>query len=129
MATARLTDINIPEPNPAVAAAKLSPRMRAIMEERVNTAKMLFQAEVAKDSGDLAAAAHASVEVGGVHNDGWVGSLTVGGVGARGTVTYAGAHVYGRGTHPGSIKNLDGKTIVQKASRDLNRVLEQLGSV
>jgi hypothetical protein len=128
VAGARLSDIHIPlQPeNDAIRAAKKSPRMRQIVEHIANTGVLLFQAQVAKRSANLAASAHAHTEIGGVHRDMWVGVVTVGGYGARGGVDYALAHEDGRGDHPRSIKNLDGKTVVQHPAHDLNFVLEHL---
>lgn len=129
MAGVRLSDINIPlQPdNEAIAAAKKSPRMRGIVEHIANTGVLLYQAQVAKVSAQLARSARAHTEIGGVHHDMWIGVVTVGGVGADGTVDHALAHEDGRGEHPRSIKNLDGKTVVQHPAHDLNFVLEHLG--
>jgi hypothetical protein len=125
-----LSDINVPlQPhNDAIAYAKISPRMREIVGERAATAALLLQAMIAKRTGRLASSVHAHTEIGGVHHDMWVGVMTVGGIGAGGSVEYGLPHEYGRGDHDESIKNLDGKTIVQKGAHDLNRVLEELGS-
>lgn len=123
-------DVNIYHPNPALAAALRSSRMRSIVFEIAEQAHALYVAQVAKRTGLLASSAHASTEIGGVDHDRWVGVLTVGGTGAAGTVDYALPHEFGRGEHPGSIKDLDSdQEIVQHAADDLNRVLEELGGL
>ncbi|MBY0440984.1 MAG: hypothetical protein K2Q25_02415 [Mycobacteriaceae bacterium] len=106
-------DVNIPEPNRALTELLVSARMRAIVEERANTAAMLYQAQVAKRTGRLAASAHASTEIGGVRQDRWIGVLTVGSA-----LPYGASHEFGTRAH--------GQT---DAAHDLNRVLEQLGSL
>lgn len=124
---AEFLDVNVD--TEFLGAWMVGPTCRRILEERGHTAAMLFQAEVAKDSGDLAASAHVHTEVGGAHHDRLVADLTIGGIGAKGTVDYGAAHQFGRGDKAGSIHNLDGKTIVQDGSHILNRVAEQLGSI
>lgn len=127
-------EVNIYNPNPAIAAVLRSARMRSIVFELAETAHALYVAQVAKRSGLLASSAHASTEIGGLGkrpNDRWIGVLSVGGTGSRGTVDYAPAHEFGRGDHPGSIKQLDGPfgDAAQAAAHDLNRVLEELGGL
>lgn len=127
-------DVKIYNPNPAIAEVLKSARMRSIVFELAETAHALYVAQVAKRSGMLAASAHAATEIGGQgirQNDRWIGVLTVGGAGARGTVEYAAAHEFGRGNHEGSIKQLDGPfgDAAQAAAHDLNRVLEELGGL
>lgn len=117
-----------PKPNPAIAEIYVSQEVRRILEERIDMAKMLYQAQVAKRSGGLAASAHTHVGIGGVHHDRYVGELTIGGPGPHGIIEYADSHEFGRGIHPESIHNLDGKTIVQKPADDLEFVLQELGS-
>jgi hypothetical protein len=129
---AELLDVTIYDPNPAVAAVLISPRMRAIVFEVAELAQALYVAQVAKRSGMLAASAHASTEIGGQGrrtHDRWIGQLTVGGTGSLGTVDYGAAHEFGRGEHAGSIHDLDGEQIVQHPAHDLNRVLEELGGL
>lgn len=116
-----------PEPNPAVTAALLSAATRAYLEGRLLTAAMLYQAQVAKISTRLARSAHTHVGIGGADHDRWVGDLVVGGQGASGAVDYAAAHDFGRGIHPRSVVNLDGRTVVQKPADDLEKVLQMLG--
>lgn len=133
MAGVRLSDIHVyggkgAPPSPAIAAAQKSERMRMILEHIANTGVMLYQAKVAKRSANLAASARAHTEIGGKHHNMWVGMITVGGAGARGEAVYGLAHEDGRGTHPRSIKNLDGKTVVQHPAHDLNFVANLLGS-
>lgn len=115
-------EVNIPEPNEALTALLISPTMQAICLERAEAAKALYQAQVAKRTGALAASAHAHTEIGGVRHDRHVGILTVGeGLG------YGLAHEFGVGDHPGSVHNLDGLNAIQAAAHDLNGVLEELG--
>lgn len=109
-----------PEPNPALSAALIGPGMRRACEHSVNIGLLLYQAQVAKRSADLARSARATTEIGGVDSDRWIGVLTVGGRG----VDYGASHDMGRGDKPGSIANLDGKQQVQRGAHDLNRVLE-----
>lgn len=121
-------DVTIyPDPNPGIGEALVGEGMRRACEERAQMALLLYQAQVAKRTGALAASAHATVELGPVlkGQPRWQGVLTVGGRG----IEYALAHEFGRGDHPGSIHDLDReKDIIQHASHDLNIVLEQLGS-
>lgn len=111
-------EVDIPEPNPALAEVLLGETMRRIMEERAGMAALLTQAQVAKRTGTLARSAHSSVEVGGVRNDRWVGVMVLGDAsrtGSQGGAFYAASHEFG--TH------------VQSGSHDLNVVLEQLESM
>jgi hypothetical protein len=126
-------EVNIPEPNAALTAVLVSAEMRSAVEQIGHMAQMLFQAEVAKRSGRLAASARVQTEIGGVRNDRWVSHLIVGGTGAQGTVDYAAAqqfghwqdegHLIGRAQAPG-----ESHTFVEGA-HDLNRVLEQLAGL
>lgn len=109
-------DVNLPRPNPALTAVLMSPTMARIVEERANTAAALYQSQVAKRTGRLAATAHAGVEVGGMKHDRFVGTLTVGGPGPLGVAGYAAAHEFGHNTRTG----------VAAAAHDLNRVLQLL---
>lgn len=117
-------EVNIPEPNEALTALLLSPRMEEICRERVEVAKGLYQAKVAKRTGALAASAHATTEIGGVRHDRHVGILTVGE-----DLGYGASHEFGTGDHPQSVHNLDGPNHIQQGARDLNTVLEELGHV
>lgn len=119
-------DVNIPEPNEALTALLVSARMRAILDQPTNAALMLYQAEVVKRTGRLAASAHASTEIGGVRQDRWIGVLTVGGAGPLGTADYAAAHQFGHWQHD---RNHPGEWTWVDGHHDLNRVLEQLGSL
>jgi hypothetical protein len=116
-------DVTIyPDPNPALTEILKSGRMREIVSGRANLARDLYQALVAHRTGELAGSARASTEIGGVDLDRWIGVLTVG-------TDHVLPHEFGRGEHPGSIKNLDGDEVVQQAAHDLNRVLEELGGL
>lgn len=139
-------EVHIPEPNEALAEILVSGRMREIVEERINTAALLYQAEVAKRTGNLAAAAHPTTEISSVvkGQPRWVGDLVVGGESPRGEVEYAAAHEFGRKAEVegpveatagkdahGAIVNLDDSVVTggHHAAHDLQRVLEQLGSI
>jgi hypothetical protein len=117
-----MIELDIPYPNPALAAVLVSAEMQAIVLERAEVAKALYQAQVAKRTGALAASAQAHTEIGGVKHDRHVGYLTVG----EG-LAYGAAHEFGVGDHPESVHNLDGPNIIHPAAHDLNRVLEELG--
>jgi hypothetical protein len=117
-------EVDIPEPNPALTALLISPEMQALVLERAEVAKALYQAQVAKRTGALAASAQAHTEIGGVRHDRHVGYVTVG----EG-LAYGAAHEFGVGDHPGSVHNLNGRNIIHPAAHDLNRVLEELGGV
>lgn len=114
-------DVDIPTPNPAIGAALVSPRMREIVADRVGTAAMLYQAQVAKRTAALARSAHPHTEIGGVHQDRWIGVLVVGGPSAYGEVDYAAAHEFGAEINlpNGGMTDLD-------PAHDLNAVLAQL---
>lgn len=113
---------SFPEPNEALTALLISPRLQAIVLERATMAQALYQAQVAKRTGALAASAHAHTEIGGIRHDRHVGILTVG----EG-LAYGAAHEFGVGDHPGSVHNLDGPNRILSANHDLNNVLEQIG--
>lgn len=118
MASVRLSRINIPEPNPAVAAFKKSARMRAIMEHLGNTGVLLYQARVRKRTARLARSARAHTEIGGVHHDGWIGVITVGA-----GVPHELPHEFGADV---PLFGDDDESTPQKPARDLNFVLENL---
>ena len=124
-------EVNIYNPNPAIEAVLKSARMRSIVFEVAEVAQALYVAQVAKRTGMLAASAHVSTEIGGIgvrKNDRWIGVLTVGGTGSKGTVEYAAAHEFG--THEGAPteSNRYG-TPETVGAEDLNRVLEELGGL
>ncbi|AHY26928.1 hypothetical protein SEA_NAIRB_12 [Mycobacterium phage Nairb] len=119
MAQVSLTNIRIPEPNPAVAAAQMSPRMRRILEQITHTGVLLYQSRVKKRSRRLALSARGSVDVGGHHHNMLVGTITVG----QG-IDYELPHEFGAEV---PLFGDDQKEFHQKASRDLNFVLEHLG--
>lgn len=115
---AEFLDVDIPEPNPAITALLVSARMRAIMEERANTAQMLYQAQVAKRTGRLARSARAHTEIGGKRNDRWIGELIIGG-----GIDYGAAHEFGA-----DVVDFAGETHqdANPAHHDLNQVLQML---
>ena len=114
------------DPNPALGAVLVGGEVRRAVEERANMAMLLYQAQVTKRTGALAASAHVTTEITHVvkGQDRWVGTLLVGDRG----VDYALAHEFGTGTHPRSVKNLDRVADVTPAAHDLNIVLEQLSA-
>lgn len=104
-----------------------SPTLRRILEERVNTAEMLYQSQVAKDTGRLAAAVHTSVAVQPVFKGlpRLVGTLTVGGPGPLGGVDYAASHEMGH-----DVRDAGGQIVgYAPPANDLNRVLNLIGYV
>lgn len=116
-------DVNIYQPNPALAEILVSQQMRDIVSDKANLARDLYQAIVAKRTGALAASARAHTEIEPVikGQPRWVGYLTVG-------TDHALPHEFGRGIHENSIHDLNSEhDIVQKPADDLNRVLEELG--
>lgn len=115
------------DPNPAIGAALTGPGMRRACEERGHMALMLYQAQVAKLTGNLARSGHVSTEITDVYKGQprWVSELRIGGPGAE----YGLAHEDGRGDHPRSVHNLDrpsGLDTPLHPAHDLNAVLEQL---
>jgi hypothetical protein len=126
-------EVNLFDPNPAIAAVLISGEMRAIVEERTKMAQLLYQAQVAKRTGRLAASAHVQVEVGGVHNDRIVGHMIVGGAGSQGTVDYGAAHQFGHWQDEGHLigrQQSPGEShVFVEGAHDLNRVLEELSGI
>lgn len=125
--------VDIPLPNEALAALLISSRMHEIVSERGHMAQLLFQAEVAKRTGRLAAAARVETEIGGKDHDRWVSHMVVGGQGAGGEVDYAAAHQFGHWQDESNLIGSDTapgeSTVFVGGSHDLNRVLEQLDSL
>lgn len=124
-----------PHPNPAITAVLRGERVRSIVFEIAELAHVLYVEQVAKRTGQLAASAHVSTEIGGVEQDRWVGVLTVGGRG----VDYAASHEFGTQADvegpvqesADGVHNLDDvvRTGGHHAAHDLNRVLEELGGL
>lgn len=102
--------------NPAIAGILLSSQMRALMFERAEIAQAIYRDIVAKRTGRLARSARVETFRGGRLNDRWKSRLIVGGSEAP----YGLAHEYGFD---------DGDTRIGAAARDLNRVLNMLGSL
>lgn len=100
--------------NPAIAAILVSPQMRGLMFERGEMAKAIYQEIVAKRTGRLARSARVETFRGGRAKDRWKARLIVGGSEAP----HGLAHEFGFD---------DGNARIGAASRDLNRVLNQLG--
>ncbi len=140
--SAHAMDVTLdPEPNRALAAALVGDKMRLAVGERAAMAELLYQAQVAKRTGNLARSAHAHTELTTVlkGQPRWVGVLTVG----DNVADYAASHEFG--THDevegparaftgeldlqgNPIANLDDRvrTGGHHAAHDLNAVLEQL---
>jgi hypothetical protein len=112
-------DVDLHEPNPAIAAFLMSSRCRAIVSERAQMAQMLYQARVARRSSLLAKAARAHTEIGGVRSDRWIGVLSV-----HDAIEYEAAHEFGYTSRKGS----RAKRRFVPGAHDLNAVLEELGS-
>ncbi|WP_207760581.1 hypothetical protein [Mycolicibacterium sphagni] len=74
-----MTDIDIPEPNKALAALLLSRNMELLMGILGQEVVLRYRAKVAKRTGQLAASASSHVQIGGHKNDRWVGRVTIGG--------------------------------------------------
>ncbi len=87
-----MDDIDIPEPNKALAAILLSSRMRTLVWERTELARTRWRAVVAKRSGRLAASARVKITYDGVKHDRPIGTLIVG----EG-LAYGAAHEFGHG--------------------------------
>lgn len=109
-----MEDVRIPFPNPFLTRWLVSDECKRLVESTTHTAQMLYQAVVAKESGDLARTARVSMFIGGRNSDRWVGQLTVGGRG----VDYGASHEFGTD---------DGDMNIQPGAHDLNVVLNQLG--
>ncbi|AKJ72028.1 hypothetical protein [Gordonia alkanivorans] len=56
----------------------VSAEMRRLVESRANTAALLYQALVAKQTGELARDVQVRTRIGGPNRDRWVGSVHVG---------------------------------------------------
>lgn len=126
MAAEYIDPVIFPDPNPGITDALVGHELRRVMESLGDTAVMIFQAEVGKDSGRLAASAHAHVELGGVDNDRWVTEMVVGGAGARGQVDYAAAYTFGADVVTPGGKRHEDANVAHKA---MQRVLDQIGKV
>ena len=103
-----MEDVSVPTPNPFIAQWLVGQECRRLVESTTHVAEMLFQAEVAKRSGDLARSTRVEMFLGGRKADRWVGSLTVGT-----NLDYGASHEYG--------------TQYQSGADDLTAVLDQLG--
>ena len=88
-------DVDIPEKNPWRGQWLKSSECRALVTERINTAQMLYQAEVSRRTGRLARATRVSTELGGPKRNYWEGVLTVGGPSGVGLLDYVLPHEFG----------------------------------
>lgn len=125
------------DPNPALGAVLASPQIRSTVFEIAEIAQAIYRDRVAKRTGRLAASARPSTQFDRVYKGQprWVGVLTIGGIGPRGTVDYAAAHEFGADTYIDESLSgpaLPGDTGVRTggahAAHDLNAVLAALGS-
>lgn len=112
-------EVDIPQPNPALARWLLSARCREIVFERAHTAQLLYQARVAKRSTLLAKSARAHTERGGVRHDRYIGVLSV-----HDAIEYEASHEFGYTSRKGK----KAKRRYVSGAHDLNAVLEELGS-
>lgn len=74
-----LTNIQIPEPNKALAAILVSPNMELLMGILSQEVVLRYRARVAKRTGQLMQSAEAKPVIGGHKMDRWVGKVTIGG--------------------------------------------------
>lgn len=116
-----MDNVNIPVPNMALRRVLRGEPMRAIITERVNTMQMAYQAVVAKRTGLLASSARTEVQVATIGSQGpeWIGDLTIGGQGSRGTADYALSHEFGHNDDEGGGGYIPG-------AHDLNTVLAEI---
>lgn len=103
-------------PNPAVVGLLRGSEMRALMFERAEMAKAIYQDIVSKRTGRLARSAHSETFIGGAANDRWCGRLTVGDASAY----YGVSHEFGTD---------DGDNGIHAGFHDLNVVLNSLGAL
>jgi hypothetical protein len=103
-----MEDVTVPVPNPFITQWLVGPECKRLVESKTHTAEMLYQAEVAKRSGDLARSSRVELYLGGRRHDRWEGALTVGN-----DLDYGASHEYG--------------TQFQAGAQDLTVVLNQLG--
>jgi len=123
-----MLELDLPDPNPALAQVLVGPEIHAALEAIGTIAHALYVAEVAKRSGRLAGSALMQIEIGGVKQDRHVCHLTTG-VG----LAYGAAHQFG---HWQDESHLIGATAAPGESHvfipgghELNRVLEQIGNL
>lgn len=95
-----MQDVDVPRPNPFLTQWLVGREARSMVFEVGEIAQALYRATGHKDTGRSARDAHVSTHIGGVDNDRWVSTLTV-----------------------------DQPTSTKRALDDLNRVLNQLGSL
>lgn len=121
-------ELNIPEPNEALTAFLVGARCDEILHEIGAKAVPLYQATVAKRTGALAASARFHTEIGGARNDRHVGVMTVGD-----GLAYGAAHQFGHwedeSNRFGSDLAEGESSVFVEGAHDLNRVLEELGSL
>lgn len=121
-------ELDFPDPNEALAECLVGPEIYAALEAVGKIAHGLYVAEVAKRSGRLAGSAFLQTEIGGVHKDRYVSHLTVG-VG----LAYGAAHQFGHWQDEshliGSSTAAGESQVFIEGAHELNRVLEQIGSI
>ena len=87
------------------------PDCKQLMRTKTNEALMIWQAFVAKQSGELARTGKARVAMSG---DRWVGTVTIGA-----GVDYAASHEFGH-DNPGSTKHYDGFDELRETLKNLD---------
>lgn len=101
-----MEDINIPYPNPALAAILRSQQVRRMVQAKAEEGQAIYQGIVAKRTGRLARSARIETFIGGAKSDRWCARLIV-------DAPYAASHEFGTEKGP--------------AAHDLNQVLNRLG--
>ncbi|WP_227979982.1 hypothetical protein [Nocardia spumae] len=109
-----MEDVNVPSPNPFITQWLLGAECRSAVYQAGELAEALYRQIAAKRSGRMVASTHIST---GIESGRWVSHMAV-------TVPYAAAQIFGAGNHPGSTH-----THFQRASRDLNQVLDMMGKL
>ncbi len=109
-----MEDVNVPAPNPFLTQWLIGPECRSAVFQAGEMAEALYRQIAAKRTGRMAASTHVTT---GIENGRWVSLMTV-------TAPYAPAQIFGAGNHPGSTHQH-----FQRASHDLNQVLDMMGKL
>ena len=119
---------HVPNRNPWRGQWLVGRECRVMVTERINTAEMLYQAEVAKRTGRLAGSPRVTVRRGGAKRNYLEGVLTVGGESARGMVDYIPPHEFGASDRFDANRG-DPSFDETEGDRDLELVLDMLAWV
>lgn len=119
-------EADIPDRNPWRRDWLRGSDSRALVGERINTAKMMYQAAVAKRSTALARSAHTTVMLTGSRAKYWVGILIVGETGLA--AEYVLAHEFGADERFDANRG-DPAFDETEGARDLNEILETIARV